>query len=92
MHEQNTTISEKTYGIVAKISGNPENRIISYRFEGSARSPDLDKIELLVAQIQVCKKLLLRADDEDNEVKLRREITALRLAVDMLEYQPFDKF
>jgi hypothetical protein len=81
--------NEISYLVEAKTSGCKENgKNVSYRFIESAHGLCLNKGELLLAQIQACKRLLKHSKkDKSEEITLRDEITRLELALDMVQYQ-----
>jgi hypothetical protein len=84
--------NEIPYLVEAKIcrclnNGKNDERI-SYQFLESIHGLCLDGGELLLSQIQACHRLLETVNvDSEDDLALRREITKLKLALDMVAYR-----
>jgi len=72
--------------VEAKTCGCKNKKSISYHFIEPAHSLCLDKRELVLAQIQACERLLNYSRDELELTTIKKEITDLKLALDMLHY------
>ena len=82
----NIVESEIPFIVEAKTCGCKNKKSISYHFIESSHSLCLDKHELVLAQIQACERLLKYSRDELELMTIKREITELKLALDMLHY------
>ncbi|HKO65661.1 MAG TPA: hypothetical protein VJU13_10705 [Candidatus Nitrosocosmicus sp.] len=78
--------SETPFLIEAKTCGSSKKKNIYYYFIESSHSLCLDKSEIIPAQIQACNTLLKYAKDESDTEAINREMTELRLTLDMMHY------
>ena len=78
--------AESPFIVEAKTCGCNNKKSISYHFIESSHSLCLDKRELILAQIQACDRLLKYARDELELETIKKEISELKLALDMLHY------
>jgi hypothetical protein len=80
-------INSETPTIVeAKTCGYNNERIVSYHFIESTHSLCVDKKEIIVAQIQACERLLKYVKDEMDIIAIKKEISELKLALDLIHY------
>jgi hypothetical protein len=63
-----------------------KERNISYHFIESTHSLCVDKKEIIVAQIQACERLLKYVKDEMDIIAIKKEISELKLALDLIHY------
>ncbi|MGN6615043.1 MAG: hypothetical protein ACTHKC_08375 [Candidatus Nitrosocosmicus sp.] len=78
---------ETPFEIEAKACGCKSNkRVISYQFIESSHRLCIDKREILLAQIQACERLLKHTKDDDDSLLVKREISELKLALDLVHY------
>ena len=61
-------------------------RVISYHFVESSHSLCIDRREIILAQIQACEKLLKHTKNKDDTLLVKREISDLKLALDLIHY------
>lgn len=79
--------SESPYLVEARTCGcKDRGRSVSYHFLESAHILCLEKGDLLLAQIQACERLIKYAKDEEEIDVLNKEISKLRLALDLVRY------
>lgn len=79
-------IVETHFIVEAKTSGYNKNKTISYRFIESAHSLCFDKREIILAQIEACERLSKFSSDEIEQDAIKKEISGLKLALDMTNY------
>jgi hypothetical protein len=78
---------ETPFIIEAKTCGcKNKERNISYHFVESIHSLCIDKKEIMVAQIQACERLLKYVKDEIDIIAIKKEISDLKLALDLTRY------
>ena len=82
----NIVESEIPFIVEAKTCGCNNKKTISYHFIEPSHSLCLDKRELVLAQIQACERLLKYSRDELELKTIEKEITDLKLALDLLHY------
>jgi len=71
--------------IMAKTCGCKANkRKVTYAFLNETHALCIDKKDLISAQIEACEKLLKYAADVDDRIAIEKEITGLRMALDLL--------
>lgn len=61
-------------------------RVISYQFIESYHSLCIDRREIILAQIQACERLLKHTKNKDDSSLVKREISDLKLALDLIHY------
>ena len=79
---------ETLFEIEAKACGCKNNkRVISYRFIESTHGLCIDRREIIIAQIHACERLLKHTTkDNDDLLLIQREISELKLALDLTRY------
>jgi len=77
--------NEVPYLVEAKTCGY-KDRSVSYHFIESSHSLCLEKGELMLAQIQACERLLKYAKYGVEVDVLKKEISKLKLALDLIRY------
>jgi hypothetical protein len=78
---------ETSFIIEAKTCGcKNKERNISYNFIESTHSLYIDKKGIIVAQIQACERLLKYTKDEIDLTIIKKEISELKLALDLIHY------
>lgn len=70
--------------VTAKTCGCKDTRRVTYAFSGSFHSLCLDKKAIIEAEIQACERLLKYAPNESERSVVEKEITELRMALDLL--------
>ena len=78
-------IVETSLIIEAKTMGN-NLKNVTYHFNESPHSLCLDKGEIMLAQIQACERLLKYTSDNKELSIIKREISELKLALDLIKY------
>lgn len=78
--------TETPFVVEAKTCGCKNKKSISYHFIESAHSLCLDKREIILAQIQACDRLLKYTKDELDLKAINKEISDLKLALDLMHY------
>ena len=66
-------------------SNNKKSGVI-YSFIESSSNVFIDKQEILLAQMNACKRLLKYAIDEKDVIALNKEISELKLTLDLIQY------
>lgn len=82
----NITETEIPFIVEAKTCGCNNKKSISYHFIEPAHSLCLDKREIILAQIQACERLLKYARDELDKTTIQKEISELKLSLDLMHY------
>ncbi len=76
---------ESPFIIDAKTCGcKNKKRNISYYFIESSHGLYIDKREIIVAQIQACERLLKYEKDEIDLIAIKKEISVLKFALDLI--------
>jgi hypothetical protein len=78
--------TETPFLIEAKTSGFSEKKSISYYFIESVHSLCLNKIEIILEQIQACERLLKYVKDKTDEAIIEKEILELKFALDLINF------
>lgn len=79
--------NETPYLVEARTCGSKERgKSVSYHFIESSRSLCVDKVELMLGQIQACERLEISKDNGEN-VLLIDEISNLKLALEMILFK-----
>jgi hypothetical protein len=73
----NVTEPESNFLIEAKISGNGHGRNILYSFVEPINNFFLNKKEILIAQIEACRKLSIELSQPDELIVVENEIKEL---------------
>jgi hypothetical protein len=82
----NIAQTENPFVIEAKTCGCKNNKNITYSFIESSHSLCIDRRELILAQIQACERLLKYVKEETDLGIIKKEISELKLAQDLLSY------
>lgn len=82
----NIVKTEAPFLIEAKTSGFSEKKSISYYFIESVHSLCLNKIEIILEQIQACERLLKYVKDKTDEAIIEKEILELKFALDLINF------
>ena len=61
-----------------------KNRNIRYQFSESYHTLCIDKKAIILGEIHACERLLKLADDEHDKKIIEKEITELKLILDLL--------
>lgn len=69
---------------VAKTCGCKDSKKIAYTFTDQYHSLCLDKKDVIMAEIDACERLLKYAQDESDKCAVEKEITELRMALDLM--------
>ncbi len=78
--------NEIPYLVEARTCGcNERGKSVSYHFIESSHSLCVDKVELMLGQIQACERLLKLAKEDGEIILLRDEISNLKLALEMIQ-------
>jgi hypothetical protein len=71
--------------VMAKTCGCKSNkRKVTYSFLNESHSLCLDRKDLMIAQLGACNKLAKYATDEDDKVAVEKEISELKLTLDLM--------
>ncbi|MGN6629726.1 MAG: hypothetical protein ACTHKJ_07585 [Candidatus Nitrosocosmicus sp.] len=82
----NIVKAEQPILIEAKTSGYDKKRSISYHFIESSHILCLSKIEIILAQIQACERLLKYAKDKMDLTIIEKETLELKFALDLINF------
>jgi len=81
----NIVTEEYDSPMIAKTCGCKTNkRKVTYGFLSDSHSLCLDKKDLISAQLEACEKLSKYANDHYDKLAVDREITELRMALDLM--------
>ena len=70
--------------VIAKTCGCKDNQRVTYVFSESFHSLSFDKKAIIEAEIQACEKLLKYARSDSERQVVEKEISELRMALDLL--------
>jgi hypothetical protein len=70
--------------IEARTCGARNKPRVAYKFMDTFHSLCLDKKDILIAEIEACESLLRHCDDESDRVAVEKEISDLKLALDLM--------
>jgi hypothetical protein len=77
--------SQESDLVTAKACGcTSDKQSITYAFSESFHSLCLDKKAIIEAEVQACERLLKYATDDSERSVIEKEITELRMALDLL--------
>jgi hypothetical protein len=82
----NIVNSETPIMIEAKTCGCNKKRNVSYKLIDSLHSLYVDKREMILSQIQACEELLKYTKDETDLTIIKKEISELKFALDLIHY------
>jgi hypothetical protein len=82
----NIAETENPFVIEAKTCGCKNKKNITYSFIESSHSLCIDKREIILAQIQACERLLKYVKEEIDLRIIKKEISELKLAQDLISY------
>lgn len=82
----NIVKTENPFIIEAKICGCNNKKNITYSFIESSQSLCFDKREIILAQIQACERLLKYVKENMDLFTIKKEISELKLALDLTNY------
>ncbi len=74
------------YIIEAKTSGCDKNKRIAYYFVEPTHTLCLDKVDIILAQIQACERLLKYTKDKTDVSAIKKEILELKFTLDLIQY------
>jgi hypothetical protein len=82
----NISVIETPLKIVAKMCRRKgrKNKKVTYLFIDTYHSLCLDKKDILSAELEACERLLKYAIDESERTAIEKEISELRIALDLL--------
>lgn len=81
----NIAESENESVVIAKTCGcKNTNRRVTYVFVDQTHGLCMDKKDVIQAEIGACEKLSSYAIDESDKIAIRKEISELRMAMDLL--------
>ena len=69
---------------IAKTCGCKDPKKIAYSFTDQYHSLCLDKKDVITAEIDACERLLKYAQDDSDRRAVEKEITELRMALDLM--------
>ena len=78
-------IVEIPFIVEAKTMGNLRTKNVLYYFSESTHSLCLDKEAIMLAQVHACERLLDLSRDQTDTAVLEKEISKLRLAIEMMK-------
>lgn len=76
---------ENLFAIEAKTIGLKNSRNVTYSLVDSYHSTCIDKMDIILGQIQACERLLKYANDRVDQIILEKEIADLKLMLDLIE-------
>ncbi len=77
---------ETQFIIEAKTCGCKDKRNITYNFIESSHNLCMDRKEILLAQLRACERLLKYAKEDVDLQAIQKEISDLKLILDMIRY------
>jgi hypothetical protein len=81
----NIAYMEEPSKIVAKICGCKEkDRKVTYSFIDESHSVYIDKKDIISAEVEACERLLKYALDKPEVDTVKKEITELKIALDLM--------
>ena len=78
-------IVEIPFIVEAKTMGNLRTKNVLYYFSESTHSLCLDKEAIMLAQVHACERLLDLSRDQTDTAVLEKEISKLKLAIEMMK-------
>jgi hypothetical protein len=78
-------IVEIPFIVEAKTMGNLRTKNVLYYFSESTHSLCLDKEAIMLAQVHACERLLDLSRDQTDTAVLEKEISKLRIAIEMMK-------
>jgi hypothetical protein len=82
----NIAQTENPFIIEAKTCGCKNKKNVTYSFIESSHSLCIDKVEIILAQIHACERLLKYVKDKTDLAAIEKEISELKLALDLTNY------
>jgi hypothetical protein len=82
----NIAQTENPFIIEAKTCGCKNKKNVTYSFIESSHSLCIDKGEIILAQIHACERLLKYVKDKTDLAAIEKEISELKLALDLTNY------
>jgi hypothetical protein len=82
----NIVKTEIPHTIEAKISGCDKKKNVTYHLFESSHSLCLDKIQIILEQIQACERLLKYTKDEADLTTIKNEMSELKFALDLIHF------
>jgi uncharacterized protein YaaR (DUF327 family) len=82
----NIVKTEIPYTLEAKISGFDKKKNISYHLFESPHSLCLDKVQIILEQIEACERLLKYTKDRADLATVKNEIKELKFALDLINF------
>ena len=82
----NIAKTEISHTIEAKISGCNKKKNVSYHLFESSHSLCLDKMQIILEQVQACERLLKYTKDEADLTIIKNEISELKFALDLIHF------
>ena len=76
---------ESPFVIQAKTIGHKQRRNVIYSVENSYHSICIDKRGIVLEQIHACERVLKNTSDRIDQIILEKEITDLKLMLDLIE-------
>jgi hypothetical protein len=78
--------TETSMKAIAKVCSCKEKNVrkVAYSFLDSYHSLCIDKRDVILAELEVCERLLKYAADENDENTVQREITELKMVLDLM--------
>jgi hypothetical protein len=70
----------------AKVSGCDKKKNVSYHLFESSHSLCLDKIQIILEQIQACERLSKYTKDETDLKTIENEMSELKFALDLIHF------
>ncbi len=82
----NIVKTEIPHTMEAKVSGCDKKKNVSYHLFESSHSLCLDKIQIILEQIQACERLSRYTKDETDLKTIENEMSELKFALDLIHF------
>jgi|RhiMethySRZTD1v2_1073278.scaffolds.fasta_scaffold326386_2 hypothetical protein len=82
----NIVKTEIPHTMEAKVSGCDKKKNVSYHLFESSHSLCLDKIQIILEQIQACERLSKYTKDETDLKTIENEMSELKFALDLIHF------
>jgi NOL1/NOP2/fmu family ribosome biogenesis protein len=82
----NIVKTEIPHILEAKICGYDKKKNVSYHLFESSHSLCLDKVQIILEQIQACERLLKYTKDGTDLATIKNEIIELKFALDLINF------
>jgi hypothetical protein len=75
---------EEPLKVIAKTCGCNEKQKVTYSFIDDSHGLCIDKKDIISAELEACERLLKYAAEKADEQTIKKEITELKMALDLM--------